>query len=133
MTEMLERALAPLLIIGSFCNLGVFEYPFGQPRLYFSCLYAMAKCSFLTYYYYYPLYINDLHNRIIFFTDVFPLITIVLIFICLYRSKELKMCLRELAITDETLEALGTPKEYQRLNNWIIRIIIGWIVYIFFG
>ncbi|KYQ58971.1 hypothetical protein ALC60_02019 [Trachymyrmex zeteki] len=47
--------------------------------------------------------------------------------------KELKMCLRELAIIDETLEALGTPKEYQRLNNWTIRIIIGLIVYLFFS
>ncbi|KYQ47824.1 hypothetical protein ALC60_13140, partial [Trachymyrmex zeteki] len=46
--------------------------------------------------------------------------------------KELKMCLRELAIIDETLEVLGIPKEYQRLNNWIIRIIIGWIAYICF-
>ncbi|KYQ54394.1 hypothetical protein ALC60_13750, partial [Trachymyrmex zeteki] len=46
--------------------------------------------------------------------------------------KELKMCLRELAIIDETLEVLGRPKEYQRLNNWIIRIIIGSIVYAFF-
>ncbi|KYQ48401.1 hypothetical protein ALC60_12557 [Trachymyrmex zeteki] len=46
--------------------------------------------------------------------------------------KELKMCLRELAMIDETLETLGTPKEYQRLNNWIIRIIIGLIVYFFF-
>ncbi|KYN17537.1 hypothetical protein ALC57_10159, partial [Trachymyrmex cornetzi] len=47
--------------------------------------------------------------------------------------KELKTCLRELAIVDHTLEILGTPKEYQRLRNWIIRIIIGWIVYVFFG
>jgi len=30
MIETLERALAPLLIIGSFCNLGMFEYPRGQ-------------------------------------------------------------------------------------------------------
>jgi len=42
------------------------------------------------------------------------------------------MCLRELAIVDDTLEALGVPKEYQRLRNWIIRIIVGWIVYIFY-
>ncbi|KYQ54175.1 hypothetical protein ALC60_13278, partial [Trachymyrmex zeteki] len=46
--------------------------------------------------------------------------------------KELKVCLRELAIIDDTLESLGTSKRYQRLNNWIIRIIIGWIVYVFF-
>ena len=29
MTETLERALEPLLIIGSFCNLDMFEYPRG--------------------------------------------------------------------------------------------------------
>ena len=42
------------------------------------------------------------------------------------------MCLRKLAIVDDSLEALGMPKEYQRLRNWIIRIIVGWIVYIFY-
>ena len=46
--------------------------------------------------------------------------------------KELKMCLRKLAIVDDSLEALGAPKEYQRLLNWIIRIIVGWIVCIFY-
>jgi len=43
------------------------------------------------------------------------------------------MCLHELSVVDDTLEALDAPKEYQRLHNWIIRIIIGWIVYIFFS
>ena len=46
--------------------------------------------------------------------------------------KELKTCLRELAIVDDSLEALGAPKEYQKLRNWIIRIIVGWLVYIFY-
>ncbi|KYN30079.1 hypothetical protein ALC57_00465 [Trachymyrmex cornetzi] len=45
--------------------------------------------------------------------------------------QKLKMCLHELSVVDDTLEVLGVPKEYQRLRNWIIRIIIGWIVYIF--
>ena len=45
--------------------------------------------------------------------------------------KELEMCLHEFAVIDDTLEALGAPKEYQRLRNWIIRIIIGLIVYVF--
>jgi len=47
-------------------------------------------------------------------------------------SKELKTCLRKLAIVDDSLEALGAPKEYQKLRNWIIRIIVGWLVYIFY-
>ncbi|KYQ50564.1 hypothetical protein ALC60_10349 [Trachymyrmex zeteki] len=42
------------------------------------------------------------------------------------------MCLHELSIVDDTLEALGSSKEYQRLRNWIIRMMIGWIVYGFF-
>ena len=41
------------------------------------------------------------------------------------------MCLHELSIVDDTLEALSAKKEYQWLRKWIIRIIIGWIVYIF--
>jgi len=43
------------------------------------------------------------------------------------------MCLRKLTIVNDTLEALGAPKEYQRLRNWIIRIIIGMIVYFFYA
>jgi len=42
------------------------------------------------------------------------------------------MCLRKLSIVDDTLEILGTAKEYQWLRNWIIRMIIGWIVMSFF-
>jgi len=46
--------------------------------------------------------------------------------------KEFKMCLYELSLMDDTIEAIGAPKKYQRLRKWIIRIIIGWIVFIFY-
>jgi len=42
------------------------------------------------------------------------------------------MCLRKLAIVNDTLKTLGAPKEYQRLRNWIIRIIIGLIIWVFY-
>ncbi|KYQ60006.1 hypothetical protein ALC60_00977 [Trachymyrmex zeteki] len=131
MTETLERALAPLITIGSFCDLGMFEHPVGQPRPYLSCLYVLAKWSFFTYFCYYPIFINDLWDKKTYIVDFVPLITITLVLISFCRFKELKMCLRELDIVDDTLEALGMPKEYQRLRNWIIRMIIGWILYIF--
>ncbi|KYM97241.1 hypothetical protein ALC62_12109 [Cyphomyrmex costatus] len=44
--------------------------------------------------------------------------------------KELKICLHKLAVVNDTLEALNAPNEYQRLRNWIIRIIIGCIIYV---
>ncbi|KYN07161.1 hypothetical protein ALC62_01876, partial [Cyphomyrmex costatus] len=45
--------------------------------------------------------------------------------------KELKVCLHELSIVDDTLEALDAPKKYRVLRKWILRIIIGWNTYIF--
>ncbi|KYQ54691.1 hypothetical protein ALC60_06433, partial [Trachymyrmex zeteki] len=111
--------------------LGMFEHPIGQPRPYLSCLYVLAKWSFLTYTFYYPACIYYLENDSIHLRAFQPLITITLVLISFCRFKELKMCLRELATVDDTLEALGMPKEYQRLRNWTIRIIIGWILFIF--
>ncbi|KYQ54159.1 hypothetical protein ALC60_12142 [Trachymyrmex zeteki] len=87
MTETLERALAPLLIFGSFCDLGMFEHPLGQPRPYISCLYILAKWIFYTYYWLYPRYIHTLQTGIVLVVDVLSLITIILIFVCLYRSR----------------------------------------------
>ncbi|KYM98566.1 hypothetical protein ALC62_10533 [Cyphomyrmex costatus] len=57
--------------------------------------------------------------------------SILLTLVNLFRFKDFKECLNELSIVDDTLEALDVPKEYQRLHYWIIRIIIGFIVYIF--
>ncbi|KYN30155.1 hypothetical protein ALC57_00386 [Trachymyrmex cornetzi] len=129
-TLTLERALAPLMTIGAFCNLTMFEYPLGQSRTYITYLYGLAKWSLLTYFFYYPQCILSLQIKRIYILLIILLITIILILTNICRSKELKMCLRELAIVDHTLEAFGTPKEYQRLRNSIIRIIIGWIVYV---
>jgi len=87
MTETLERALAPLLIIGSFCNLCMIEYPRGQPRAYLSYLYALAKWCSLTYFCYYPNCVWDLQNGNVYFYDFIPLGTITLILISLCRFK----------------------------------------------
>jgi len=87
MTETLERALTPLLIIGSFCNLCMIEYPRGQPRAYLSYLYALAKWCSLTYFYYYPLYVLLLQGNELFIDYFIPLGTITLILISHCRFK----------------------------------------------
>ncbi|KYN03594.1 hypothetical protein ALC62_05552, partial [Cyphomyrmex costatus] len=46
--------------------------------------------------------------------------------------KELKIRLRELSVVDDTLEALGAPNEYHQLRNWIIRILMRCIAYVFY-
>ncbi|KYN07067.1 hypothetical protein ALC62_01974 [Cyphomyrmex costatus] len=133
MTKTLQSALAPLFIISSFLCLSLFEYPLGQSRLYFSYLYALSVWSSLVYYLYYPIYIQS--SNFIGSMDIIGLSLILVAFssilISFYRYKELKICLHELSIVDDTLEALGAPKKYQMLRNWIIQIIIGWIIYFF--
>ncbi|KYN38973.1 hypothetical protein ALC56_06644, partial [Trachymyrmex septentrionalis] len=45
--------------------------------------------------------------------------------------QEMKMCLNEFSLVDDTMEAVGSPKKYQCLRKWIIRIIFGHIVHRF--
>jgi len=53
-----------------FCSLSLFEYPFGQPRLYLSCLYTLTTWSYFyiftyfTYFFHYSFYIIYWKNKI---------------------------------------------------------------------
>ncbi|KYN30710.1 hypothetical protein ALC56_14988 [Trachymyrmex septentrionalis] len=87
MTETLERTLAPLLNIGSFCSLCMIKYPRGQPRAYLSYLYVLAIWGFLIYFCYYPRYVGHLQENDIVMNDFVPLGTITLILISLSRFK----------------------------------------------
>ncbi|KYQ58972.1 hypothetical protein ALC60_02016 [Trachymyrmex zeteki] len=191
----LQTALSPLLTFGNFWNLGVFEYPLGQPRPYLSYLRTLATWGLFIYFYHYPmivmiwqkysesnlperLYIVNLiitttlifvsllhvkglhwnssdfigiHLTSLEFIGLYPefiglhqnsrihrtsldfigIQSTSLEFIGFHRNSELKICLHELSILDDTLKALGASKEYQRLRNWIIRMMIGWIIYVF--
>ncbi|XP_071632448.1 uncharacterized protein [Temnothorax longispinosus] len=128
MTKTVETALAPLLITGSFCNLGLFEYPLGQPRPYLTCLYFLTTWSLFAYFFYYLVYIS---STLFLYTSwpsmIIMISAIVSMLVSLFRYKELKMCLHKLSIVDDTLELLGSSKKYQRLRKWIILMISGWI------
>ncbi|KYN03971.1 hypothetical protein ALC62_05171 [Cyphomyrmex costatus] len=133
MTKSLQSSMAPLFIISWFHCLGLFEYPLGQSRLHFSCLYALAVWSPYAYYRT-TVYIYLWQHGFRFFcimNSLDNLLSLSSIFISFNRCKELKACLRELSIVDNSLEALGVPKEYRMLRNLIIRIIIGWIAILF--
>ncbi|CAL1676351.1 unnamed protein product [Lasius platythorax] len=132
MTRTIQAALSPLLIVGSFCGLGFFEYPLGRPRPYFTYSYFLITWSLYAYLFYYLVYTSYTAFLFLSWFNIIIIITaIVSMLVNLFRFKELKMCLRKLSIVDDTLEMLGTPKEYQRLYNWVIGVIIGWIALVF--
>ncbi|KYN01692.1 hypothetical protein ALC62_07521 [Cyphomyrmex costatus] len=133
MTKSLQSSMAPLFIISWFHCLGLFEYPLGKSRLHFSCLYALALWGFYMYYYIIQsinLWQHSSRVILIIFL-LYDVMALPSIFISFYRYKDLKACLRELSLVDDTLEALGVPKDYRMLRNWIIQIIIGWTAILF--
>ena len=73
--NMLQTVLTLLLIIGSFCSLGMFEHPLEQPRLYLSCLYTLVTWSYLMYSYYYSYYIGTWENKL---TNWIEIITVII-------------------------------------------------------
>ncbi|KAL6422637.1 hypothetical protein ACFW04_010697 [Cataglyphis niger] len=129
-----RAALSPLLIILCLCGTGVFEYPQGQPRLYFSIFFNFISWLFNIFliikakifcqaYLKFDLPIAVPTNL------TFGVLNLLL---TIYYDKKFKSCLNRLSIVDETLEKLGTLKNYMKLRKQIIWLIIGWIVSIFF-
>ncbi|KYN39824.1 hypothetical protein ALC56_05764 [Trachymyrmex septentrionalis] len=135
MMTTLQAALKPLLILGSFFGLGFFEYH-GHSMPYLSCPYVLAISSLLMHFTYYPYLVRifeNPNNIFKYWRDIVPFITAMTsILVSWIYFKELKMCLRELSLIDDTMEAIGSQKKYQRMRKWIIRITIGYIVYMFF-
>lgn len=46
----------------------------------------------------------------------------------MYLFQKFKGCLNRLSIVNETLEKLGTPKNYMKLRKQVIWLIIEWII-----
>jgi len=87
MIKTLQTALTPLLIIGSFCNLGLIEYPVGHPRPYLSYLYILGIWSLFIYSVYYPTYNHRWHRVYIWINIIILISTIIIILVSLFRSK----------------------------------------------
>lgn len=88
MKKTIQTALAPLLISGWFCSLGLFEYPFGQPRPYLTCLYFLTTWSSFAYLFYYLLYNSSTSFIYINLSYIVIIIaTIVSMLVSLFRYK----------------------------------------------
>ncbi|XP_012222837.2 putative gustatory receptor 28a [Linepithema humile] len=133
MTKTIQSALAPLLIICSFCGLSYLEYLIERSRPYFTCLYFLIKWSLYSYLFYHLIYTNP--TAFIYFNLLCKLeifIILVSTLVNLLRHKELKTCLHRLSIVNNTLEVFGKPKDYQWLHKLTVRVIIIWIALVCF-
>ncbi|KYN29392.1 hypothetical protein ALC57_01175 [Trachymyrmex cornetzi] len=84
MMNTLQTALAPLLIIGPFYSLGLFEYPLGQPRPFLSCLYILTTWSFFTYCYYCEYIIDYEWQKVTYWIYIIIMINVITLILVSY-------------------------------------------------
>ncbi|XP_011868451.1 PREDICTED: uncharacterized protein LOC105562319 [Vollenhovia emeryi] len=130
--EKIRTAISPLLTVLCLCGFGVFEYPQNQPRFYLTIFYILI--SWLSYAYIVfktKLFLqrNELDYPMFNHTNmVFAILYMLFNF---YYNKKFKNCLDKIDIVNNTLEKLGTPKNYVKLRIQIIWLITGWTISMF--
>ncbi|KYN28867.1 hypothetical protein ALC57_01831 [Trachymyrmex cornetzi] len=112
---------------------GIIRCPFDHPRVYLSFFYILIVWSVYVYVFYYVINIfspksmfNDILKDSI--TIINMLVTIISVIKTFRNSKKFRMCIKKLNFVDNTLELLGTPKEYHRMRNSVKWIFILWFI-----
>ncbi|XP_026828039.1 uncharacterized protein LOC105276033 isoform X1 [Ooceraea biroi] len=133
MVDIIEGIIYPLSITVFFFGPGIFRYPLHNSRLYLNLFSALFLWSAYVYGFYYvviswPEILGDFINS---FAVIMSLIvTIMSIIITFHKKKNFRMCIRKLILVDDTLEKLGTPKEYHKIRNSIKQMLIIWFMMI---
>ncbi|XP_018337027.1 PREDICTED: uncharacterized protein LOC108745387 [Trachymyrmex septentrionalis] len=125
----IQTAISPLLVVLCSCGFGVFEYPQNQPRFCLTIFYVLM--SWLSYAYIaFKMAIflrkNELTYTTIHYTNM--IFAILYMLSNFYYYKKFKSCLDELNIVSNTIEKLGTSKNYAKLRIQTTWLITGWII-----
>ncbi|XP_011707022.1 PREDICTED: uncharacterized protein LOC105462193, partial [Wasmannia auropunctata] len=138
MTTAIQQALRPLFITGFIIGLGVYPLKELKPGdgwiIYLSILYSVTIWFVYGYLFYYM--VSSVSLRAIFRATISIVVmeiniitTITSVILSIYYEKRFRICMKKLAVVDDTLEELGTPKIYQEMHTWSKRVVIGWFVF----
>ncbi|KAG7207310.1 hypothetical protein KM043_008977 [Ampulex compressa] len=131
----MRQAFLPFLIVACLAGLAVFEYPLGRPRILFSLAYIAFIWSIYGYFYFREPFraIVRTWPKVAVLAYHINLFTLLIIFISnIYRIKEYHCCLDKLATVDDTLEKLGTRKDYSKVRKSTIKITSIWYIHALF-
>ncbi|XP_011881044.1 PREDICTED: uncharacterized protein LOC105569298 [Vollenhovia emeryi] len=129
MVTTIEQATRPLMLTTFILGLGVHT----SAKFYFSILYNVTFWSAYSYLLCYVVIVLKvekwfLATSSIIYNMISSLISIVSVIMSFYQHKRLQIFVKRLAAVDDTLEELGIPKIYRKLNVYIKRALIGWLV-----
>ncbi|XP_071632445.1 putative gustatory receptor 28b isoform X1 [Temnothorax longispinosus] len=132
MVTTIQQVLHPFFILCFITGLDF--YPRKQPRIQWTVNLSILYSLTIWFAYIYVLYFIIIGFRGIISTsgkiihEISTFTTIVSAIMSHYHQKRFTICLKKLAIVDDSLEELGTPKMYQKMHMWSKIVIIGWLV-----
>ncbi|XP_028050223.1 uncharacterized protein LOC114255497 [Monomorium pharaonis] len=131
MVDTVEKVLNPVLLTTFFLGFGILRYPSNISRYRLSIFYILTVWSVYAYALYYitSSIKNVFNSPLVFFIMIVNLfVAMISIIIAICEHKKHRQCMKKLSLVDDTLEKLGTAKEYHRMQNLTRQILIMWFL-----
>ncbi|XP_011704612.1 PREDICTED: uncharacterized protein LOC105459940 [Wasmannia auropunctata] len=132
MVDTIEKTLNPVSLITFVLGFGIL-YPLGESKYRLSIFYLLIVWSVYAYAFYHATSLfemkNVLDSSLGFFIVVVNLfVAIISIIIIFCKHKKYRHFIRKLSHVDDTLEKLGTSKEYHKMQHFIKQMLITWLL-----
>ncbi|KYQ60716.1 hypothetical protein ALC60_00341 [Trachymyrmex zeteki] len=129
MVDTIQKAFRPLSLIAFLIGSGNLRYPLNYWRFRLSVFYVIIVWSLYKYVFdamliaYTPKHIFNNHLSY-YSTQTNIFVTLISVTITVLKHQKIHICIKKLSLVDDTLEKLGTPKEYHTIQNLIRSTLI---------
>ncbi|XP_028050225.1 uncharacterized protein LOC114255498 [Monomorium pharaonis] len=129
----LKQALMPVIWLNCIFCIGIFEIPKNRPRYYLSAFYVIAILIGYSIFFYNG---SDILQKTLVFNHVMfyvilginALVAVLAIILFWKKSEGMNSIIKKNEIVDDTLEALGIKKEYEKIFRNILFLVAIWTV-----
>ncbi|KYQ57779.1 hypothetical protein ALC60_03272 [Trachymyrmex zeteki] len=135
MVDIIHNAFRPLALVAFILGLGNFRYPLSYWKFRLSVFYIIIVWSFYACAFHVMISkfspMRIFSNPLTFISiSTNILVTIISVTITVRKQKKIHICLKKLCLVDDTLEKLGTPKEYHTIKKLIRLMFIIYLIMI---
>ncbi|KAL6267837.1 hypothetical protein P5V15_000909 [Pogonomyrmex californicus] len=133
MVDTIEKALKPFSFVAFFFGFGIFQYPLNYWRFRLSVFYILTVWSVYACVFHFivnifsPRHLFNGHLSF-FMININFFVTVISVTITIRKHEKIHICIKKLGLVDDTLEKLGTPKKYHRMQNSIIWLLIIYLI-----
>ncbi|CAL1676356.1 unnamed protein product [Lasius platythorax] len=129
----LKQALMPIIWLNCLFCMGIFEIPVNRPRFLLSAFYvvSVAIAYFSLFYKSIAIFQQTLTYEFVLFYSVLGInILVATLAIILFwrKSENIHIIIKKFSIIDNTIEALGIKRDYQRTHRNILYLMTLWVM-----